>query len=104
MSGEASPEECEAKCLGPGAPLPAIDEMKDFWRFYALQTNGRIVLPDGSKSECPTAKTLQGRAKAWKAGFLRRTGNELDDEDTAEINRVRTPTQSMHRELMERSG
>ncbi|KAF4991098.1 hypothetical protein FDECE_14158, partial [Fusarium decemcellulare] len=86
-SGEVSLEECEKRFLGPGASLLAIEELKDFWRFYALQSNGRMTLSDGSKTDCPTARTLQGRAKAWKAGFLRRTGQALDDEDTAEINR-----------------
>ncbi|KAH7126219.1 hypothetical protein B0J13DRAFT_673061 [Dactylonectria estremocensis] len=87
LNGEVSVEECEAKCLGPGAPLPAIHELKDFWRFYASQADGRIVLSDGRRSECPTATTLRGRAKMFKGGFTRRTGNELDDEDTREINR-----------------
>ncbi|KAH7124929.1 hypothetical protein B0J13DRAFT_565897 [Dactylonectria estremocensis] len=86
-NGEVSVEECEAKYLGPGAPLPAIHELKDFWRFYASQADGRIVLSDGWRSECPTATTLRGRAKMFKGGFMRQTGNELDDEDTREINR-----------------
>ncbi|KAG5777840.1 hypothetical protein H9Q73_008508 [Fusarium xylarioides] len=62
------PEECETSFLSAGSPLPEMVELKDFWRFYALQSTGRITLPDSSKSSCPTVGTLLGKAKAWKAG------------------------------------
>ncbi|KAG5744264.1 hypothetical protein H9Q70_013031 [Fusarium xylarioides] len=80
------PEECETSFLSAGSPLPEMVELKDFWRFYALQSTGRITLPDSSKSSCPTVGTLLGKAKAWKAGFLQRTGQELSAENTTEIN------------------
>ncbi|SCO84739.1 uncharacterized protein FRV6_08866 [Fusarium oxysporum] len=80
-------EQCDTRFLSPGTPLLKIEELKDFWRFFALQSSGRITLPDGSKTNCPTVVTLRGKAKVWKAGFLRRTGQKLSDDDTAEINR-----------------
>ncbi|RKK94102.1 hypothetical protein BFJ71_g9237 [Fusarium oxysporum] len=80
-------EQCDTQFLRPGTPLPEIGDLKDFWRFFALQSSGRITLPDGSKTDCPTVVTVRGKAKLWKAAFLRRTGQQLSDEDTAEINR-----------------
>ncbi|KAF4511651.1 hypothetical protein G6O67_003426 [Ophiocordyceps sinensis] len=44
--------------------------------------------PFGEYKACdrPTATTLRARVKEFKAGFTRYTGNEMNDEDTEEIN------------------
>ncbi|OAQ57905.2 hypothetical protein VFPPC_11363 [Pochonia chlamydosporia 170] len=65
--------------LREGAPIPPIQELKDFWRFYKDQSVGRL-------RERPTAPTLKARAKEFKGGYMRMTGNLLNDEDTREIN------------------
>ncbi|KAG4258505.1 hypothetical protein FPRO03_03459 [Fusarium proliferatum] len=80
-------EECAARFLSKDSSLPEVQELKDFWRFYALQSHGRIRDANGSRTKCPSAKTLKGKAKAWKAGFLRLTHQKLNGEDTEEINR-----------------
>ncbi|EWG46573.1 hypothetical protein FVEG_15996 [Fusarium verticillioides 7600] len=80
------PPERYDEILSLETPLPKIEELKDFWRFYALQSSGRITLKDGSRTKCPTVRTLLKKAAAWKAGFQRRTGQMLSDEDTTEIN------------------
>ena len=72
---EGSFEDCKASALRRGAPVPQVHQLKDFWRFYKDQSHGQI-------NERPTAKTLKARAKQFKAGFKRHTGNELSDEDT----------------------
>ncbi|RKK18157.1 hypothetical protein BFJ66_g971 [Fusarium oxysporum f. sp. cepae] len=80
-------EQCDTRFLSQGVQLPKLEELKDFWRFFALQSSGRLTLPDGSKTNRPTVVTLRGKAKVWKSGFLRRTGQQLSEEETAEINR-----------------
>ncbi|XEV05763.1 hypothetical protein FSHL1_011050 [Fusarium sambucinum] len=79
-------EQCDTTFLSQGVPLPKLEELKDFWRFFALQSSGRLTLPDSSKTNRPTVVTLRGKAKVWKSGFLRRTGQQLSEEETAEIN------------------
>ncbi|KAI8682541.1 hypothetical protein NCS56_00377300 [Fusarium sp. Ph1] len=73
-------EDCKARVLCTGAPIPAMHELKDFWRFYKTQSKGRL-------GESPTTKSLLSKAKAFKAGFRRLTNSELGDADTEEINR-----------------
>ncbi|RMD39438.1 hypothetical protein DV735_g5698, partial [Chaetothyriales sp. CBS 134920] len=73
-------EACKARVLCTGAPIPAMHELKDFWRFYKTQSKGRL-------RESPTTKSLLSKAKAFKAGFRRLTNSELGDADTEEINR-----------------
>jgi hypothetical protein len=97
-------EQCDTTFLSQGVPLPKLEELKDFWRFFALQSSGRLTLPDGSKTNRPTVVTLRGKAKVWKSGFLRRTGQQLSEEETAEINRVRILDRRVHQKLTERSG
>ncbi|KAH7025258.1 uncharacterized protein B0I36DRAFT_167208 [Microdochium trichocladiopsis] len=72
-------DDFELQALRPGAPVPEIHSLKDFWRFYKDQARGRL-------SSRPTVRTLRSCAKSFKAGFLRRTGNTLSEADTAEIN------------------
>ncbi|KFA77150.1 hypothetical protein S40288_10234 [Stachybotrys chartarum IBT 40288] len=72
-------EESKALAFQEGAQFPEIHELKDFWRFYKDQSNGKL----GAR---PVAKTLLSRAKQFKAGFTRLTKAELSGEDTHEVN------------------
>ncbi|KFA52984.1 hypothetical protein S40293_11363, partial [Stachybotrys chartarum IBT 40293] len=72
-------EESKALAFQEGAQFPEIHGLKDFWRFYKYQSNGKL----GAR---PVAKTLLSRAKQFKAGFTQLTKAELSGEDTHEIN------------------
>jgi hypothetical protein len=73
--------------LGPGAQLPPIEELEDFWDFYHKRSVGRMR---GLGNGHATLKTLLSNAKKFKAGFIRRTGTQISEEFASAINQVST--------------
>ncbi|XWW92460.1 hypothetical protein V2A60_000383 [Cordyceps javanica] len=72
-------EEYKARLLRKDAVLPDIYQLKDFWRFYKDQAQGRL-------SERPTVRSLKASAKNFNGGFKRHTGNNVPAETISEIN------------------
>jgi hypothetical protein len=79
-------ESLEVSILRPGAEIPTIEELRDFWDFYHKRSKGRIR---GSKNPYATMKSLQMSAKRFNGGFSRRTGIQMPAELVSLVNKVK---------------
>ncbi|KAH6617437.1 hypothetical protein F5144DRAFT_586453, partial [Chaetomium tenue] len=77
-------ESLEVSILGPGAEIPTIEELRDFWDFYHKRSKGRIR---GSKNPYATMKSLRMSAKRFNGGFSRRTGIQMPAELVSLVNK-----------------
>ena len=80
--------------LGKGAPAPDIGDVKDFLRFYGLQSEGRIYIQELQRcAEHASVESVVSTAEAFFAGFTRETGTDTLPEDRSEVFHVCIPTQ-----------
>ena len=70
--------------LEKGSPVPEITQIKEFIRWYAHSTKGRLD-PDGR----PTVTTTLACAERFFGGFETATGNTVAEEDRSETYGVR---------------
>jgi hypothetical protein len=68
-------------CLKKGVEAPDLAAMKDFTRFSAAASKGKIV-------ELPTADSLNTFLEWFFAGFTRVTGTQTNAEDRSEVYNV----------------
>ena len=75
-SGLPLPDEAvvRERCLGQGVDAPDLPTVKDFIRFHAAASRGKIV-------ELPTIDSVIAFAEWFFAGFTRVTGTPTIDED-----------------------
>ena len=86
-----SDEQYEADLSGATRPqslcegLPPLDlaTIKDFLRFIALTSDGRI-----DEEKVATADSINTFAEWFFAGFARVTGNQIEEEDRRAVYRV----------------
>jgi len=83
--GHPAPDESNArqKHLCREAAFPDLETLKDFFRFYAASSCGRIL-------EKMTSDSLVSMAECFFAGFSDATGTPTISEDRTEIYRVST--------------
>jgi hypothetical protein len=66
------------RVLGKGVHAPACSEVKDFLRFYGLQSKGRI-------NKHASAESIKSQAEFFFAGFTRVTGTQTVEEERSEV-------------------
>jgi hypothetical protein len=69
------------RCLGEGVDAPDLPTVKDFIRFLAAGSRGKIV-------ELPTVDSVNAFAEWFFAGFTRVTGTPTNKEDRSEVYNV----------------
>lgn len=69
------------RCLQEGSPPPDLAAIKDFIRFKASISQGRI----DKTLELATTNSLNAFAEWFFAGFARVTGNPIPEEDRKEV-------------------
>jgi hypothetical protein len=69
--------------LGRNVEAPDLATVKDFFRFHAATSKGKIV-------ERPTSDSLNTFAEWFFAGFERVTGTPTDADDRSEVYNVST--------------
>ena len=81
--GLPAPSEATVResCLKQGVEAPDLAAMKDFTRFSAASSKGKIV-------ELPTADSLYTFLEWFFAGFTRVTGTQTNAEDRSEVYNV----------------
>ncbi len=86
QKGLPCPSEDIAKdrCLGNGVQAPDLATVKDFLRFHAATSRGKIVTK-------PTADSVTAFAEWFFAGFTRVTGTLTDAEDRSEVFHIKLP-------------
>jgi hypothetical protein len=86
-SGLPPPDEAmvRERCLGEGVDAPNVPTVKDFIRFSAAVSHGKIV-------ELPTVDSVIAYTEWFFAGFTRVTGTPTIKEDRTEIFSVSTST------------
>jgi hypothetical protein len=80
-----SPEIIRESALSNAAPLPSLESIKDFARFYIAQSTGRIT--KNGRATLDSTKTFM---EWFFAGFTRVTATDIDEEDRSEIYTVST--------------
>jgi hypothetical protein len=71
----------EAYVLRKGAPVPPLEKVRDFFRFYVMQSKGHI-------KEHATVKSTKILAVNFFSGFTRVTGTPVDEmfkKDVADV-------------------
>jgi hypothetical protein len=78
--GLPAPDETMARehCLGKGVNAPDLATVKDFVRFHAAASRGKIV-------DLPTVDFINTFLEWFFAGFSRVTGTPTDKEDRSEV-------------------
>jgi len=64
--------------LGKGVPAPQMEDVKDFLRFYGMQSKGRL-------REHASAESIKTQAEFFFAGFTRVTGTQTIEEERTDV-------------------
>jgi hypothetical protein len=75
---EADEAMVRERCLGTGVEALDVETVKDFIRFHASASRGKIV-------ELPTVDSVNAVAEWFFAGFTRVTGTPTIEEDRSEV-------------------